>query len=179
MKTALDWFRRLPMAALVLFTCAAGAGPLLVPPQNLDLPLPGVPEGQFPHIYSGVAIDGGTLLASAQRAINAQYDRVNGVYIFERNAAGRWIYAGVLTEQLPAEQWPVAVALNGTMATVWTADGIRVFERGAAGWALTGTIAVQSGYVFRIDDGSIYVRQEKHLQQSYLCAAVSAVSQIG
>jgi len=148
------------MAALVLFTCAAGAGPLLVPPQNLDLPLPGVPEGQFPHIYSGVAIDGGTLLASAQRAINAQYDRVNGVYIFERNAAGRWIYAGVLTEQLPAEQWPVAVALNGTVATVWTADGIRVFERGAAGWALTGTIAVQYGYVFRIDDGSIYVRQE-------------------
>ena len=145
------------MVALVLFTCAAGARPLLVPPQNLDLPRPWVPqiEGEFAHIYHGVAIDGGTLLVSAQRAINPQYDRVDGVYIFERNAAGRWAYAGVLTEQ-----WSGAVWLNGTVAAINAADGIKVFERGAAGWALTGTIAVQYGYVFRIDDGSIYVRQE-------------------
>jgi hypothetical protein len=75
----------------------------LVPPQNLDLPLPGVLEGQFPHIYSGVAIDGGTLLASAQRAINAQYDRVIGVYIFERTPRQvglRWSsYRTIASEQ--------------------------------------------------------------------------------
>ena len=80
-----------------------------------------------------MAIDSGTMLVSGQRAINTQNDRVNGVYIFERNAAGRWAYAGVLTEQ-----WPGAVMLNGTVATVRAADGIiKVFERGAAGWALT------------------------------------------
>ena len=92
---------------------------------------------------------------NAQRSINAQNVRVNGVYIFERNADGRWAYAGVLTEQ-----WPGDVMLNGTVATTRSVDGIKVFERGAAGWALTGAITVQNSFVFRIEDGSIYVRQE-------------------
>jgi len=137
------------MAALVLFTCAAGARPLLVPPQNLALP----PQLGTLFYYS-VAIDSGTLLASA-RSIDPQSDPVNGVYIFERDAAGRWAYAGVLTEQ-----WPGDVMLNGTVATTRSVDGIKVFERGAAGWALTGAITVQNSFVFRIEDGSIYVRQE-------------------
>ena len=50
--------------------------------------------------------------------------------------------------------------LSGTVATTASVDNIKVFERGAAGWALTGTIAVQYGQVFRIEDGSIYVRKE-------------------
>ncbi len=103
------------MAALALFTCAAGARPLLVPPQNLAVPqLPGVPADEFlAPTYGPVAIDEGTLLVYANRAINAQNDRVGGVYIFERNAEGRWAYAGILTEQ-----WPGSPMLDGTVATV-------------------------------------------------------------
>ena len=174
MKTGLRWFRRLPMAALVLYTCAAGARPLLLPPQNLSLPLPPDPqyEGQFAPLYYGVAIDSGTMLVSGQRAINTQNDRIDGVYIFERNAAGRWAYAGVLTEQ-----WPGAVMLNGTVATVRAADNIKVFERGAAGWALTGTIndRVRRRLPYR---RRLYLRATgRPLQQSHLRAAVPAVSQ--
>ena len=115
MKTALRRFRGLPVAALALFTCAAGARPLLVPPQNLAVPqLPGVPADDFlSPTYGSVAIDEGTLLVFATRAINAQNDRVSGVYIFERNAEGRWAYAGILTEQ-----WPGSPMLDGTVATV-------------------------------------------------------------
>ena len=144
------------MAALALFTCAAGARPLLVPPQNLAVPqLPGVPADEYlAPTYGPVAIDEGTLLVYAARAINTQNDRVGGVYIFERNAAGRWAYAGILTEQ-----WPGSPMLDGTVATVRSED-IKIFERGAAGWALTGTIAIELGDVFRVEDGSIYVRQE-------------------
>ena len=92
MKTGLRCFRLLPMAALVLFTCAATARPLLVPPQNLALPpLPGLPpDDYFKPTYNSVAIDGGTLLVGASRPINEQNECVSGVYIFERNAAGRW-----------------------------------------------------------------------------------------
>jgi hypothetical protein len=154
MKTGL---RLLPVFAMAAFTCVAWARPLLVPPQNLALPMPAAPpeyESTLSPFYFGVAIDGGTLLVQAQRAINIQNDRVHGVYIFERNAAGRWAYAGILTEQ-----WPGAVLINGTVATVTSPEAIRVFERGAAGWALSGTIVVQYGAAFRIEDGSIYVRQ--------------------
>ena len=63
MKTGLRWFRVLPMAALVLFTCAATARPLLVPPQNLALP----PQLATLFYYS-VAIDSGTLLAAHARS---------------------------------------------------------------------------------------------------------------
>ena len=85
------------MAALALYTCATGARPLLLPPQNLVMPPPAGQhyEEQFPHRYYSVAIDSGTLLVSAQRSINAQNDRVDGVYIFERNADGRWAYAEI------------------------------------------------------------------------------------
>ncbi len=122
MKTGLRWFRVLPMAALVLFTCAATARPLLVPPQNLALPpLPGLPpDDYFKPSYHSVAIDGGTLLVGASRPINEQNDWVSGVYIFERNAAGRWAYAGVLTEQGSGD-----LKIGGSVAT------IRYSERGS------------------------------------------------
>ena len=158
MKTAFLWLRVLPMVAAAAFSCAAAARPLLVPPQNLTLPLPGDPvdsSGYLDPFYFGVAIDGGRMLVYARRAINIQNDRVDGVYIFERNAAGRWAYAGVLTEQ-----WPGDVMINGTVATTSSADGFRVFERGAAGWALSGTITIPSTRVFRIEDSSIFARQD-------------------
>jgi hypothetical protein len=164
------------MAALFLYTCAVAARPLLIPPQNLSLPPPAVPqyEGQFAPRYYGVAIDNGTMLVSGQRVINIQDERVDGVYIFERNAAGRWAYAGVLTEQ-----WPGAVTLNGTVATIRAADDIKVFERGVAGWALTGTIPVEFGHVFRIEDGSIYVRQESPFSNRTCVPAYQQFRKVG
>jgi len=108
-------------------------------------------------MYGSVAIDGGTVLVTASRPLNNDNERVDGVYIFERNAEGRWAYAGVLTEE-----WPGAVMLNGNLATTsGYPAGIKIFERGATGWALTGTIPIELGHVFRIEDGSIYVRQEQ------------------
>ena len=177
MKTRLRWFRRLPIAALVLFTCAAGARPLLVPPQNLSIPLSGVPqyEGQFAPLYYGVAIDSGTMLVSGQRAINTQNERIDGVYIFERNAAGRWAYAGILTEQ-----WSGAVMLNGTVADDKLRgrhhQGFRT-RRGGVGVDRhhRGPVRLRLPYRRRV-----YLRATgQPLQQSHLCAGVSAVSQSG
>ena len=159
MKTALHWSRGLPMAALALFTCTALARPLLVPPQRLAVPPAGNPpyQGYLEPMYTSVAIDGGTLLVTAHRPLNDENERVDGVYVFERNAEDRWAYTGVLTEE-----WPGAVMLNGNLATTSSyPGGIKIFERGAAGWAVTGTIPIELGHVFRIEDGSIYVRQEQ------------------
>ncbi len=157
MKTPLLWSRALPLAALVLFTCSALARPLLVPPQRLSVPPADNPpyQGFIETMYTSVAIDGGTMLVTAHRPLNDENERVDGVYIFERNAAGRWVYAGVLTEE-----WPGIVSLNGNLATTSNYPaGIKIFERGATGWTVTGTIALELGQVFRIDDGSIYVQQ--------------------
>jgi hypothetical protein len=159
MKTGLHRFRGLPLLALTLGAGVAMARPLLVPPQNLSVPLAGVPqyEGHLAPMYSSVAIDEGTLLVNARRPVDSDSQNdITGVYIFQRNAEGRWNYAGVLTEQ-----WSGDVHLDGNVATVRDyPDGIQVFERGAAGWAWSATIAVQFSQVFRVDDGSIYVREE-------------------
>jgi hypothetical protein len=51
----------------------------------------------------------------------------------------------------------VAVALNGTVATgMGPRTASRFFERGAAGWALTGTIAVQ--YATSSVSTTVYLR---------------------
>lgn len=157
MKRAIRWSNGLPLVALALFTCAAMARPLLVPPQRLEVPPASNPpyQGYIEPIYTSVAIDGGTLLVTAHRPLNDQNERVDGVYIFERNAEGRWAYSGVLTEE-----WPGIVMLNGNLATTSNYPaGIKIFERGANGWAVTGTLPFELGQVFRIEDGSIYVQQ--------------------
>src|SRR5687768_9730909 len=159
MRTGLHRFRGLPLLALTLSAGVAMARPLLVPPQNLSVPLAGVPqyEGHLAPIYSSVAVDEGTLLVNAHRPVDNQRENdINGIYIFERNAAGRWNYAGALTEQ-----WTGEVMLDGTVAAVRTyPEGIQVFERGATGWAFSQTIAVPYSYLLRVEDGSIYVRQQ-------------------
>ena len=48
------------------------------------------------NIHS-VAIDGDTVMASAQRSISTS-ERVNGVYVFQRAADGRWNFQAPLTE---------------------------------------------------------------------------------
>ena len=149
--------RWLSLAAIALFSYTATARPLLVPAQPLEFPrAPGVPDGEaFASYYGGVAIDEGTLLVEGSRAINAQGERVDGVHIFQRDTAGRWIYAGVLTDQ-----WQGDLRIDGAIATIRseTGEGIRVFERGATGWALSGVIANPDLAVVRIEDGSLFTQ---------------------
>ena len=176
MKTALRWFRVLPMAALALFTCAATARPLLVPPQNLALPpLPGLPpDDYFKPTYQSVAIDGGTLLVGASRPINEQNDWVSGVYIFERNAAGRWAYAGVLTEQWSGDaddQWHS----RHHQVSAGDNQGLRTRRDGLG--ADRAPSRSRSPGVVRIEDGSIYVRPLEALPSHRVRAAVPGISQ--
>ena len=140
MKTGLARSLWLPIAALAFFTCTAMARPLLIPPQNLSVPpLPGAPDHpDIVPLYRNAAIDEGTLLVGVSRPRDAEDNYENAMHIFERDAEGRWIHAGILTDQLA-----LGLGIDGTVAAVNTVLpggtlNISVFERGATGWALTG-----------------------------------------
>ena len=77
----------LTLAALAFIAPACWARPLLVPPKHLELPLPAGAQspGPFDPDSARPAIDGDTVLVAANRAINANNDRVDGVYIFQRD----------------------------------------------------------------------------------------------
>ena len=83
--------RPLILGTLLLASCIPNAlsRPLLLPPKRLVLPQCCDPNQQEPN-FSSVAIDGDTVLASAQRSISDS-ERVNGVYIFQRAADGAGI----------------------------------------------------------------------------------------
>ena len=151
-----QWKLLVSAAAFVLLPLAAAARPLLIPPKHLALPLPGNPPfvNAWDPSYYSVAIDGDTVLASAQRVVNTNGDRVNGVYIFQRNANGAWKFAGVLTE---GSQYLEQVWLDGDVAVVAPFPGFRVYERTAAGWNLSATFNINQTMV-RVEDGSIYTR---------------------
>jgi hypothetical protein len=152
--------------ALLLFAAAfmsvASARPLLVAPKRLEVPPLVQPQypGQFQASYGTPAIDGDTLIVSARRIINEQYDTREDAHLFLRDAAGNWNYSGVLVEDFGGN-----IAIDGDVATLQSYGVLRIFERGAGGWALSGTLSVDAGnwdvmnYVFRIDDGSIYVER--------------------
>ena len=128
------------------------ARPLLIPPKHLVVPqCCEVFEVGEPNI-SSVAIDGDTVMASAQRSISTS-ERVNGVYIFQRAADGSWNFQAPLTE---GSQFPESVLFNQDIAVV-TSNGVssRIYERGTTGWTQTGNIVFPED-VLRVEDGSVY-----------------------
>jgi hypothetical protein len=148
---------------LALLTSIASARPLLLPPaQRLALPSPGGDGFQHQPIIHRVAIDGPTALVAAERAIDSANNRVIGVYVFERDAAGQWNYRGPLTEDPTLTGG--APIIEGNLAAVSgrSASGnpaVTVYERGPSGWALSGVIELpQNGVAFRISDAAIYVQ---------------------
>jgi hypothetical protein len=163
MKTGLGRSLWLPLAALTFFTCPALSRPVLIPPQNLSVPpLPGAPDNpDIVTLYGALGIDQDTLLVTAYRPRDAEGNYEPAVHIFERNAEGRWIYAGILTDQ--PDQPVGGLSIDGTMAavsteaTLGTPSAIRVFERGATGWALTGTFPATNSRLVRVEDGSLYL----------------------
>src|SRR4249920_1265517 len=100
--------RSLTLAALAFLAPACWARPLLLPPKHLELP------PQFNLEFGAPAIDGDTVMVPASRAINANNERIDGVYIFQRDTTGNWNYAGPLLEGLSG----VTLLLNGNLATV-------------------------------------------------------------
>jgi hypothetical protein len=163
MKTGLTRRLWLPFATLAFFTCPAMTRPLLIPPQNLAVPpLPGAPDN--PDIatrYGAVSIDQGTLLVAASRPRDAEGNYEDAVHIFERNADGRWIYAGILTEQIGSD-----LRMDGTLAafvtdpTPGTPGAIKVFERSAMGWALTGNLPATGSRLVRVEEGSLFLQPQ-------------------
>jgi hypothetical protein len=152
-------FRVLSLAAALLWGAHVLARPLLIAPKHLYLPLGDLPRhlGIFPDFFS-VAIDGDTVLASANRPLNMDNERISGVYIFERAADGNWAYVGPLTE---GSEFRAQVLMSGGVATVYEFGAFRIFERGAAGWTQTANIAY-TGYPFRVENGAVYARQESY-----------------
>ena len=150
--------RIIAIVVLTLAAQACWARPLLVPPKHLQLPVPAGTWSGDPYYapeFGVPAIDGDTVLVGARRAINANNDRIDGVYIFQRNADGNWNYAGPLFEGQRGRAW-----LNGSLAAVQLAESMRVYVRGAQGWSLDATIPLNLlDYVFRVDDGAIFFRQ--------------------
>ena len=171
MKTGLSRSRWLPLAALAFFTCTAMARPLLIPPQNLAVPpLPGAPDN--PDIvtnYGALGIDQGTLLVAAYRPRDAEGNYESAVHIFERNTQGRWIYAGILTVQPLIGDLRIGgtVAAVSTVRTPDTPSAISVFERGATGWALTGTFPATNSRLVRVEDGSLYLEPQDGCTSPY------------
>ena len=138
--------RALSLAALAFIAPACWARPLLLQPKRLELP------PQFNLEFGAPGIDGDTVMVPASRAINADNERIAGVYIFQRDTAGNWNYAGPLLEGQSGDK----LLLNGNLATVQTSGSLRVYERGVQGWSLNATIPLnQLDYVFRLDDLSL------------------------
>ena len=150
----------LTLAALVIIAPACWARPLLLPPKHLELP----PE--FNLEFGAPGIDGDTVMVPASRAINANNERIYGVYIFQRDTTGNWNYAGPLLEGQSGDK----LLLNGNLATVQTSGSLRVYERGVQGWSLNATIPLNvADYVFRLDDGAIYVRRNSSVYPPQSC----------
>jgi hypothetical protein len=153
--------RILTIAALLSVACPLFARPLLVPPkQRLTLPrlVQETYPGEWPTAYGAAAIDGDTLLTHAIRYSDNQGNRTEGVYLFQRAANGTWSYVKPLVEGVTG--YPL---VNGNLATVQTYGQVLVFERGTAGWTQTAviTFAQPNDFVFRLDDGAIYVEPRK------------------
>jgi hypothetical protein len=154
--------RLLTVAALLLIVPAVFGRPLLVAPKRLALPQLVEQEypGQHPTQYGAPSIDGDTLMVPASRVVNTSGDRVDGVYLFERDAGGNWNYARPLLENLSGD-----ALVNGNLAVVHTFAALLIFERGAQGWALTDSLETETSEwhpfdrVFRIEDGSLYVQR--------------------
>lgn len=147
--------KRTLLTVALLVPMVAFARPLLIAPQRLVMPTPPPPYPASLELapeYSSVAIDGNTVMASANRALNTDNDRINGVYIWQRDAGGHWNYSGPLTEGSP---WPENVVLGGDVAAVRGTDSFRIYERGTAGWTLAGTFTVNAA-PFRIENGSVF-----------------------
>ena len=146
----------LTLAALALIVPACWARPLLIPPKHLEMPLPpgaDLSQSRFAPNFGAPVIDGDTVLVPANRAINANNDRTDGVYIFERDATGHWNYAGPLREG-----FSLGALINGNLAMVRISGSMLVYERGAQGWSLTATIPMGTfDNPFRIENGAIYV----------------------
>ena len=126
---------------MLVFSLGAGARPLLIPPKHLALPDFGIPQSLAPEPqFSSVAIDGDTVIAAAERAANANNDRVRGVYHFQRATNGSWNFTGTVSE---GAQLPEFVQLGGDVATVATGSGgFRIYERlSPQTWVLTATIS--------------------------------------
>jgi hypothetical protein len=171
MKTGLTRRLWLSFAALAFFTCPAIARPLLIPPQNLAVPpLPGAPDN--PDIvtqYGALGIDQGTLLVAAYRPRDAEGNYESAVHIFERNTQGSWIYAGILTVQPLIGDLRIGgtVAAVSTVRTPDTPSAITIFERGATGWALTGTFPATNSRLVRVEDGSLYLEPQDGCTSPY------------
>ena len=164
----------LAAAFLLLTVTEAFARPLLVAPQRPRLPSLVQEEypGQYPTYYAHPVIDGDTMLVNASRVINANYERREGVYLFQRSASGQWNYVRPLIENI---LYPATALINGDLALVQTYTIVYIYERSAQGWAQTDMLEVDAGewvesnYIFRIDDGSLYVRPEIYAFPSLEC----------
>jgi hypothetical protein len=144
----------LTFAALLLAASTTLARPLLLAPaQRLTVPTR-APDA-WPNAYGYTAIDGDSLLVATGRFTSNFDDRVDGVFLFQRDAAGKWNYVKPLYEGA-VYGFPL---LNGNLATVQIYGQVLVFERGAQGWAQTATIplAQPNSFAFRLDDGAIYI----------------------
>jgi hypothetical protein len=183
----------LTVAALVLVVSAAWSRPALVAPKRVQVPYLIEPQypGQYLHNYGPPAIDGDTLLAPASRVVNDQYDRRDGVFLFQRGAAGNWNFVRTLVDDVSAN-----VAINGNLGVVQSYGVLRIYERVAGTWTLTDTLTEEnsawttSDRVFRIDDGALYVErniwafppldcQPPHQEWRKVNGAWSAVATIG
>jgi hypothetical protein len=123
----------LTLASAALAT--AHAAPLIIyETQTLDVPAP----YQYKAV-TGVEVDGDHLLMRATR------DEVPAIFAFDRGADGLWHYTQTLAEAADVQGY--GFGLSGNVAATGL-TGIRIFQRGAAGWALatyTGT-NYPSGY---------------------------------
>jgi hypothetical protein len=183
----------LTVAALVLVVSAAWSRPALVAPTRVQVPYLIEPQypGQYLHNYGPPAIDGDTLLAPASRVVNDQYDRRDGVFLFQRDAAGTWNFVRTLVDDVSAN-----VAINGNLGVVQSYGVLRIYELAAGTWTLTDTLTEEnsawttSDRVFRIDDGALYVErniwafppldcQPPHQEWRKVNGAWSAVATIG
>lgn len=136
----------LALASFALLGTAA-ARPLLIAPIRLSLPTTDLVA------YDRPVIDGDTLMVSANRTADGSPGEA--IHIFQRASNGTWSYAGMLMEGSNS-----GLFLEGNLAVVNASDNIRVFERGAQGWAQTATIGRDTqGYPFRLDDGAIFMRR--------------------
>src|SRR5689334_13537328 len=88
------------LSAISLLTAPPiAARPLLVAPkQLLDVPslVPGDVRGSTTYFWP--ALDGDTLLVTANRATDTEGGRVYGVHLFQRGTDGTWRYVKALEE---------------------------------------------------------------------------------
>jgi hypothetical protein len=102
---------------------AAHAAPLIIhEAQILDVPAP----YQYKAV-TGVEVDGDRLLMRASR------DEVPAVFAFDRGTDGLWHYTQTLAEAADVQGYGFGV--GGSVAATGL-TGLKIYQRGAAGWAL-------------------------------------------